>query len=91
MPTTADQPRVEQQESKRYTKFSRISRCRFCRDKLEPDYKNPDMLLKLCSPQGKILPRKRTGNCAKHQRRCSQEIKRARNIALLPFIARGIM
>lgn len=76
--------------SQRYTKFSKGSRCRFCRDKIEPDYKNPDYLAKLCSPQGKMMPRKRTGNCAYHQRRCSTAIKRARNIALLPCIGTGL-
>ncbi|MBI4245228.1 MAG: 30S ribosomal protein S18 [Planctomycetes bacterium] len=77
--------------TKRYTKFSKAARCRFCRDKMEPDYKNADFLSKLCSTQGKILPRKRTGNCARHQRACSLEIKRARYIVMMPYIATGLI
>jgi small subunit ribosomal protein S18 len=50
------------------------------------DYKNTDMLKRLVSSFGKIVPRKRSGVCAKHQREVATEIKRARIIGLLPFV-----
>jgi small subunit ribosomal protein S18 len=61
--------------------------CRFCTQKLKIDYKDADMLRKFITERGKILPRRITGTCAKHQRFLSQAIKRARIIALLPFVA----
>lgn len=60
--------------------------CNFCADKVEEiDYKDIDMLKKYVSDKGKILPRRVTGTCAKHQRKVTIAIKRARTIALLPF------
>ena len=61
--------------------------CRFCTQKLTIDYKDGDMLRKFITERGKILPRRITGTCAKHQRALAQAIKRARIIALLPFVA----
>ena len=61
--------------------------CRFCTQKLKIDYKDADMLRKFITERGKILPRRITGTCAKHQRFLAQAIKRARIIALLPFVA----
>jgi small subunit ribosomal protein S18 len=61
--------------------------CRFCTQKLKIDYKDADMLRKFITERGKILPRRITGTCAKHQRSLAQAIKRARIIALLPFVA----
>jgi len=49
------------------------------------DYKNTNLLRDFMTDRGKILPRRATGNCAKHQRRVSEEIKRARFVALLPY------
>jgi small subunit ribosomal protein S18 len=49
------------------------------------DYKDIETLLKLTTAQGKVFSRKRSGNCAKHQRSAQRAIKRARHIALLPF------
>lgn len=49
------------------------------------DYKNPEQLRKFINEKGKILPRRATGACAKHQRDITQAIKRARHIAVLPF------
>lgn len=61
--------------------------CAFCADKtLEPDYKDSKRLQRYVSDRGKILPRRRTGSCAKHQRRLTIAIKRARHLALLPFV-----
>lgn len=60
--------------------------CRFCNEKdITIDYKNPDMLMSFVSERGKILPRRLTGTCAKHQRALTVAIKRARILALLPF------
>jgi len=60
--------------------------CRFCADSsLKIDYKEPKTLAIFTSERGKIIPRRISGNCAKHQRILALAIKRARNIALLPF------
>jgi small subunit ribosomal protein S18 len=61
--------------------------CRFCHNKdMKLDYKKPDVLEKFLTERGKILPRRITGTCSKHQRHIAIEIKRARIIALLPFL-----
>ena len=61
--------------------------CAFCVDKIETiDYKDSARLRKFISDRGKILPRRVTGNCAGHQRQLTQAIKRARTMALLPFV-----
>jgi small subunit ribosomal protein S18 len=60
--------------------------CTFCVDMVEAiDYKDVNKLRKYISERGKILPRRISGNCAKHQRQLTAAVKRARNIALLPF------
>ncbi len=60
--------------------------CNFCVEKVdEIDYKDVEKLKKYVSDKGKILPRRVTGTCAKHQRKVTEAIKRARTIALLPF------
>ncbi len=62
--------------------------CAFCVDKVEHiDYKDAAKLRRFTTERGKILPRRISGNCAKHQRQVTIAIKRARNIALLPFTA----
>lgn len=62
--------------------------CSFCVDKVEAiDYKDIPKLRRYTTERGKILPRRISGNCAKHQRQLTLAIKRARNIALLPFTA----
>jgi len=62
--------------------------CSFCVDKVVAvDYKETQKLKKYVTERAKILPRRITGNCAKHQRQLTLAIKRARNIALLPFTA----
>jgi small subunit ribosomal protein S18 len=63
--------------------------CRFCEARIEEiDYKDVKLLQKFLSSVGKIETRKRSGNCPKHQRKLSTSIKRARIMALLPFINR---
>ena len=62
--------------------------CSFCVDKVEHiDYKDVAKLRRFITERGKILPRRISGTCAKHQRQVTVAIKRARNIALLPFTA----
>lgn len=64
--------------------------CVFCQDKekeKEIDYKNVQTLKRFVSDRGKILPRRITGTCAKHQRKVTQQVKRARQVALLPYSA----
>ena len=62
--------------------------CSFCVDKVETiDYKDVAKLRRFVTERGKILPRRISGNCAKHQRQVTVAIKRARNIAWLPFTA----
>ena len=65
--------------------------CQFCVEKVDYiDYKKPEMLLNYISPYGKMVSRRRTGVCAKHQRRLAMAIKRARFLALLPYTAEHI-
>ena len=60
--------------------------CQFCLDKIETvDYKDSARLLKFVTEKGKIVPRRISGNCAWHQRILTRAIKRARQIALMPF------
>lgn len=63
--------------------------CYFCANNInEIDYKDVILLRRFINTVGKIIPTKRTGTCAKHQRAISTSIKRARVIALLPFVAK---
>jgi small subunit ribosomal protein S18 len=65
---------------------SRRKVCNFCADKIEHiEYKDINRLRKFVSERGKILPKRMSGNCARHQRELTIAIKRARHIALLPF------
>lgn len=62
--------------------------CAFCVDKIDRiDYKDAGRLRRYISERGKIEPRRKTGTCAKHQRRLTVALKRARHVALLPFSA----
>lgn len=62
--------------------------CQFCSEKIDHiDYKDVALLQRYVSDRGKIRPSRQTGTCAKHQRRLAGAIKRARHIALLPFVA----
>ena len=64
--------------------------CRFCADpKLQMEYKEIAMLQPYVTDRGKLVPRRISGNCAKHQRAITQAVKRARNIALMPFTVQG--
>ncbi len=73
--------------------YQRRKVCRFCADSsLEIDYKNPSQLKYFIAERGKILPRRISGTCARHQRVLMRAIKRARTIALLPYVgnAKGL-
>ena len=77
------QPRAARPQMKRRRKV-----CQFCADKIEHiDYKDMRHLKNCVSESGKILPRRVTGVCTKHQRQLTVAIKRARHIALLPYIS----
>lgn len=71
---------------KRYRPRKKV--CIYCADKdKEIDYKDTQTLKRFISDRGKILPRRVTGACAKHQRKITTAIKRARQVALLPYSA----
>ncbi len=75
---------VRKREKKRHTFRKKV--CRFCVDKVEYiDYKDWHKLRHFTTERGKIIPRRISGNCAKHQRQLSIALKRARRIALLPY------
>jgi len=67
--------------------FCKKKICKFCVQKLKIDYKDADTLRRFITERGKILPRRITGTCAKHQRALALAIKQARSLALLPFVA----
>ncbi|HUR37807.1 MAG TPA: 30S ribosomal protein S18 [Terriglobales bacterium] len=70
--------------------FRRKKVCKFCVEKIDAiNYKDVRLLSQFVAEKGKIVPRRLTGVCTPHQRRVSAAIKQARNIALLPFAARG--
>jgi small subunit ribosomal protein S18 len=71
----------------RYRRFQRRKFCRFCAEKVSfIDYKDIRTLKHYISERGKVIAGRMTGNCAKHQRELTRAIKKARNIALLPFV-----
>ena len=71
----------------KHTKVRDRSKCRFCRLKADSiDYKDVQTLSKLTTAQGKLFSRKRSGNCATHQRSAREAVKRARFIGLLPYV-----
>jgi len=75
------------EESLQQRRFQRRRFCRFCAEKTEYiDYKDTRTLKGYITERGKILPRRMTGVCARHQRELTEAIKRARNIALLSFV-----
>ena len=75
-------------ERRRPRYISRRKVCFFCADKVtDISYKNVDALRRYLSDRGKIEPRRKTGTCAKHQRRLTLALKHARHLALLPYTA----
>lgn len=77
--TLQNEPINREQQRKKY--------CRFKKSGIKYiDYKDPNFLLKFVNEQGKILPRRITGTSVKYQKKVSQAVKRARHIALLPYV-----
>ncbi len=72
---------------KKRARFHEQAKCRFCREKTpQVDYKDLGAVTKLVTQQGKMFSRKRSGNCAAHQRSSKDAIKRARFMALIPYV-----
>ena len=70
--------------------FVRRKVCRFCADPgVHADYKEAGLLRHFISERGKMIPRRITGNCARHQRQVATAVRRARMIALMPFAVTG--
>lgn len=85
------QPRDTRKRTGRARYMPKRKVCFFCRDKVQHiDYKDPAVLRPYISDRGKIAPRRKSGACAKHQRALATAIKRARHLALLPFVAEHI-
>ena len=79
---------MERERPQRGGNRKRRKVCSFCVDKVaDIDYKDVPKLRRFISERAKILPRRMTGTCAKHQRQLTEAIKRARIVALLPFIS----
>jgi small subunit ribosomal protein S18 len=81
--TLRNEPINREQNKKKYCRFKKLG-IKYI------DYKDPNFLLKFVNEQGKILPRRLTGNSAKFQRKVAQAIKKARHLALLPYVADGL-
>ena len=71
---------------KRVTRFKK--KCVFCKKDLDIDYKNIELISRYVSSKGKILSRRISGNCAKHQRKIAREVKRARFLSLVSYVPR---
>ena len=83
------EPREQREQRTPNTRMRRKRKvCAFCAEKVDSiDYKDVARLKKFISERSKILPRRITGNCAKHQRFLTTSIKRARHIALIPYVS----
>ena len=88
MATAENQPRPTRGGGPRTFRRTRPKACQFCVDKItEINYKDIGRLRSMVTDRGKIRPRSQTGTCATHQRKVAAAIKRARQMALLPFVA----
>ena len=77
--------------AKQEQKIQKRRTCRFCDNKeIYIDYKDEKRLSRFISEQGKIIPKRITGTCAGHQRQLVQAVKRARHLALIPFVSETI-
>lgn len=79
---------VKPRPRRRVQRFIQPKDCFFCVGGLDPDYKEIEPLGRFMTDRGKIVPRSRSGLCARHQRALARQIKRARFLALLPFLAK---
>jgi small subunit ribosomal protein S18 len=78
----------KKQMDKKNFKIRRKRVCRFCTaNDIYIDFKNEKRLVRFLTEQGKIIPRRTSGNCAKHQRQLTRAIKRARHLALISYVA----
>ncbi|MFH1406395.1 MAG: 30S ribosomal protein S18 [Candidatus Omnitrophota bacterium] len=83
-----DKERKSRRDDREEGSFRPKRYCRFCAEKIKDlDYKDTARLARLVTERGKILPSRITGTCAKHQRQVARAIKRARTMALLPYVA----
>jgi len=88
MASAENQPRAAKGPGGRMFRRTRPKACQFCESKVkEIDYKDIGRLRPMVTERGKIKPRGQTGTCAAHQRMVAAAIKRARHMALLPFVA----
>jgi small subunit ribosomal protein S18 len=79
--------RAKKKKKAKLLRARRKKTCRFCAEKVERiDYKDASLLRKFLTDRGKIFPRRTSANCAKHQRQLATAIKRARYMALLPYV-----
>ncbi|HXG04935.1 MAG TPA: 30S ribosomal protein S18 [Candidatus Binatia bacterium] len=75
------------QKAVKRRRFGRRKVCKFCADRVDVvDYKDVRRLKTLITERGKIIPRRISGSCARHQRQLTHAIKRARTVALLPYV-----
>lgn len=74
--------------SKKIRRRKRV--CLFCSNNIQPHYKSEEILRRLITDRGKIVPRRMSGTCAKHQRKAAIAIKNARHLAMLPFVAENL-
>lgn len=74
---------MESPRDRRY--FARKKICRFCTEPIEMDYKNTDLMARFITDRKKIVPRRNSGLCARHQRQLATALKRARFMAFLPY------
>ena len=78
--------KTKQRRKKKKEKRGFSKPCKFCINNISINYKDEVLLRRFITDRGKIAPRRITGTCARHQRQLSRAIKRARHIALLPFV-----
>ncbi len=91
-PTSYQRPASGPGGPRKKRPFQRRKVCRFCAEKnLTIDYKEPRTLRYFISERGKIVPRRISGNCSRHQREITEAIKRARNLALLPVASNHVL
>ena len=82
-----DKKPTDKEKGQRRTLFRRRKVCKFCADKIDDiNYKDVKLIGPFVPERGKILPRRISGTCAKHQRKLQTAIKRARQIALIPYV-----
>jgi small subunit ribosomal protein S18 len=82
-----DKKTGDKEKGQRRTLFRRRKVCKFCADKIDDiNYKDVKLIGPFVPERGKILPRRISGTCAKHQRKLQTAIKRARQIALIPYV-----